>query len=104
MPRDTKFDADKLRKLINEKKSANEICQELGIPKTILNNHHLKLMRKDRTFYDIPGLSERIVIPKVKKTGVTIPLDKLNECGFVVGDNILFEKQEDGVLIVKKQA
>ena len=49
-------------------------------------------------------MNQRIIDPKIKKNGLNIPLEELMECGFAEGETVSFEKQGDGVLIVKKQA
>lgn len=104
MARESKFDAEKLREMVQEGKTANEISHFFSISKATLKSHLYKLSCLDKTHYEAPGMDERFVAPKIKKNGLNIPLEELMECGFAEGEIVSFEKQGDGVLIVKKQA
>ena len=103
MPKASAFDADKLRQLIVSGRDANDICQVFGIKKNILKTHINKLQNMDRKFYDVAGIDERIVIPKVKKTGFSISLAKMQQYGFVENDEVMIEKQDDGQILIKKK-
>ncbi|MCF8030037.1 MAG: helix-turn-helix transcriptional regulator [Desulfohalobiaceae bacterium] len=54
----TRFYPDKLRNLIKEGKTAQEIMNELSISRFTLKEHLLLLQRKDKTNYEISGLFE----------------------------------------------
>jgi len=53
-----KFNPEKLRHLIKEEKTAQEIMKELSISRFTLKEHLLLLQRKDKINYHIPGLIE----------------------------------------------
>lgn len=54
------YDAMRLRKLIQEKKTAKEIMEALNISHTqVLKHHLLKLCATDQKYYEIPGLYNR---------------------------------------------
>lgn len=54
------YDANKLRRLINEGKNAKEIMAELGLTHMqVLKHHLLKLCATDQKYYEIPGLYQR---------------------------------------------
>lgn len=103
MARETKFDADKLREMVLEDKTANEIAKSFDISKPMLKAYLYKLSCLDKKHYEAPGMDERFIATKIKKNGLNIPLEELTECGFALGDTVSFEKQGDGVLIIKKQ-
>jgi hypothetical protein len=57
---ESKYDAQKLRDLIQSGASADQIQEELGVvSKQSLRQHVLKLINTDRKFYDVPGLYVR---------------------------------------------
>lgn len=57
---ESKYDAQKLRELIQAGKSADEIQKELGIvSKQSLRQHVLRLINQDRQFYEVAGLYVR---------------------------------------------
>lgn len=103
MPRESQYNADKLRKMITEKANANDICQSFGINKATLNNYLLKLMKADKSFYEIQGMDERIITPRVTKLGFKISLSKMKAYGFEEGDEILIQKQDNGSVLIKKK-
>jgi hypothetical protein len=54
----TKFHPDRLRRMIKEGKNARQIMREIGISRFTLKEHLLLLQRRDKTYYEIPGLLE----------------------------------------------
>ena len=54
----TKYNPDLLRKMIAEGKTARQIMKEFGISRFTLKEHLLLLQRKDKKYYEIPGLLE----------------------------------------------
>jgi hypothetical protein len=102
MARESKFDPEKLRSLIENGTEAQSICQELGISKQTLKNYYHNLMLIDKVFYEISGMSSRSVIPKVSKMGLRISLTKMQNLGFSVGDKVTIRKVEDGKFEVSK--
>jgi len=72
MPIASKFDAMKLRTMIKEGKTAQQIMDAFDIPKTTLKNHLTKLMTLDEKFYKIEGMDARVASgnAKLSKTGI----------------------------------
>ena len=64
-----RYNPQKLRSLIQEGKTADQIMKELSVSRFTLKEHLLLLQRGDKTNYDIPGLFEDQEIAKrtVKK-------------------------------------
>ena len=80
------FDAEKLRKLIEARKTMAEIKAEMGVTTNTLNNHLLKLMQLDDKVYTIAGTGVRNTVPKVTKNGLKITKSLLESYGFAEGD------------------
>jgi len=89
MPIASKFDAMKLRTMITEGKTAQQIMDAFDIPKTTLKNHLTKLMTLDEKFYKIEGMDARAVSGNVKfsGTGVRLSPTLLANYGFSQGDD-----------------
>ena len=104
MPRETKFDADKLRILINEGKSAQQIMDAFEIKKPMLKNYIIKLTMIDQKFYTIEGISERSVFttPKFSKTGLHLSPAKLKSYGFKLDDEFKVSSPENGKIVLEK--
>ena len=57
---ESKYDANVLRDLIRNGKTASEIMIAMGIcHKQILKHHVLKLIATDKEFYEVPGLYDK---------------------------------------------
>ena len=57
---ESKYDANVLRDLIRNGKTASEIMLAMGIShKQILKHHILKLIATDKEFYEVPGLYDK---------------------------------------------
>ena len=57
---ESKYDANVLRDLIRNGKTASEIMLAMGIcHKQILKHHVLKLIATDKEFYEVPGLYDK---------------------------------------------
>ena len=57
---ESKYDANVLRDLIRNGKTASEIMMAMGIShKQILKHHILKLIATDKEFYEVPGLYDK---------------------------------------------
>ncbi|MFW6401834.1 MAG: AbrB/MazE/SpoVT family DNA-binding domain-containing protein [Desulfohalobiaceae bacterium] len=54
----TKFQPEKLRDMIQAGRTAKQIMQELKISRLTLKEHLFLLQRKDKKYYEIPGLLE----------------------------------------------
>ena len=70
--KESKFEAVKLRTMITEGKTAQQIIDAFGINQTTLKAHLLKLMQMDEKFYSIEGkiLDVNKKIEKVETTGL----------------------------------
>ena len=79
------FNSEKLRKLIEDRKTMAEIKAELKVTTTTLNNHLLKLMQLDEKFYKFPESGVRNTVPRVTKNGLKITKGMLDSCGFTEG-------------------
>ena len=79
------FNSEKLRKLIEDRKTMAEIKAELNVTTTTLNNHLLKLMQLDGKVYKIHGSGVRNTVPRVTKNGLKITKGMLDSCGFTEG-------------------
>ena len=90
------FDADKLRSLIEQKRTASDIKKELDITQTTLKNHLLKLIQQDNKVYKIAGMGTRDVNPKVTKNGLKITKAKMDSFGFTEDKKVKIEKITDG--------
>ncbi len=80
------FNSEKLRKLIEDRKTMAEIKAELNVTTTTLNNHLLKLMQLDGKVYKIHGSGVRNTVPKVTKNGLKITKGLLESFGFTDGE------------------
>lgn len=103
MPKESKFDEEKFRNMVKSGATAVEICADFGIQKPTLKNFKLKLMEIDKTYYDIPGMDERIVTPKVNKNGLLISSSKMKAFGYDQGQEVIISKTEDGKIIIEKK-
>lgn len=90
------FDADKLRSLIEQQKTASEIRTELEITTATLKNHLMKLIHLDDKVYRIRGMGSRDVNPSVTKNGLKITKAKMDKLGFIEGKKVKIDKIADG--------
>ena len=79
------FNPEKLRKLIQDRKTMAEIKAELNVTTTTINNHLLKLIQVDNTVYILQGSVARNTVPRVTKNGLKITKGMLDSCGFTEG-------------------
>ena len=105
MPIASKFDAMKLRTMITEGKTAQQIMDAFGIKKTNLKAHLLKLMQMDQQFYKIEGMEERAVSGNVKFSGTGLRLSPtlLANYGFSQGDEFKVSCLEEGKIVLEKK-
>ena len=103
MPKPSKFDANKLRDMITENKSAQEMLDTFGVKKPMLKSFLAKLMMIDKKFYEINGLESRAVSssPKVTKYGLKISLSLLESYGFKLGDTFKFLSSDGNISLEK---
>lgn len=109
MPRGTfshNYAPDRLRRLIQEGKTAQEIMKEFKISRYTLQEHVLMLQRKDKTIYEIPGLLET-ESPEVSKwkryknQGVIFSEKMLEATGFRPGDAFEMIVEDDRIILKK---
>ena len=105
MPRETKFDATKLRTLITEGKTAQQIMDAFGINKNNLKANLVKLMTLDEKFYKIEGMDARAVSgnAKLSKTGIHLSPTLLANYGFSQGDEFKVSCLEEGKIVLEKK-
>ena len=105
MPRESKFDAIKLRTLITEGKNAQQIMDAFGIKKNNLKAHLAKLMSLDEKFYKIEGMEARTVSgnAKLSKTGIHLSPTLLANYGFSLGDEFKVSCVEEGKIVLEKK-
>lgn len=105
MALESKYDAAKLRQLIEENKSATEIMAAFDIKKPVLKTFMTKLMMQDEKFYKIVGMDVRTSsgTRKVSKLGIHLSLTMLNKLGFAHGDTLFVSVPETGKLMLVKQ-
>ncbi|ACV68342.1 AbrB/MazE/SpoVT family DNA-binding domain-containing protein [Desulfohalobium retbaense] len=109
MPRGTfshNYDPDRLRRLIQEGKTAREIMKEMKISKYTLHEQVLMLQRRDKQIYEIPGLLEA-PCPEIskwkryKKQGVIFSEKMLEASGFKPGTAFEMIVEEDRIILKK---
>ncbi|MFU2207783.1 ArsR family transcriptional regulator [Solidesulfovibrio sp. C21] len=103
--KESKFEAVKLRTMITEGKTAQQIIDTFGINKTTLKAHLLKLMQMDEKFYSIEGMGDRAVSGNVKyaAAGVRLSPTMLKNYGFTVGDEFKISCMEEGKIVLEKK-
>jgi len=104
MPRVSKFDAAKLRTLITEGKSAQQIMDAFGVKKPMVKSYLARLIQMDEQFYKIEGMEGRVVSgsPKIKKTGLHLSAALLKNYGFSEGDEFRLSVPEAGKIVLEK--
>jgi len=105
MPIASKFDAMKLRTMITEGKTAQQIMDAFDIKKANLKAHLLKLMQMDQKFYKIEGMDARVASGSVKlsKNGLRLSPTLLANYGFKQGDEFKVSCLEEGKIVLEKK-
>ncbi|MYL83453.1 ArsR family transcriptional regulator [Desulfovibrio aerotolerans] len=103
--RESKFDAMKLRTMITEGKTAQQIIDGFEIDKVTLKNHLLKLMQMDEKFYKIEGMEARAVSGNAKfsKNGLRLSPTLLSNYGFTLGDEFKVSSLEEGKILLEQK-
>lgn len=101
-----KYDPQKLYRLIQEGKTAEQIMKELSISRFTLKEHLFLLQRKDKTNYDIPGLFEdqeaaRRMIKR--RHGYICAPGSSYLPAFSAGDTFEMIEREDRIILKKVQ-
>lgn len=99
-----RYNPDKLRKMIEDGKSAKEITKEFKISPYTLREHLMMLQDLDKKIYVIKGLfnysQEREV--KVKKEGIIFSKEMLEKTGFSPGDSFEMTVEDNKIVLKKK--
>lgn len=103
--KESKFDAMKLRTMITEGKTAQQILDAFGIDKVTLKNHLLKLMQMDEKFYKIGGMETRAVSGNAKfsKNGLRLSPTLVLNYGFTLGDEFKVSSLEEGKIVLEQK-
>jgi hypothetical protein len=103
--KESKFNADKLRTMITEGKTAQQIIDAFVIKKTNLKAHLLKLMQMDEKFYKIEGMEDRTTsgTAKFSKNGLRLSPTLLANYGFSQGDEFKVSCFEEGKIVLEKK-
>ncbi len=94
---------DKLRRLIQEGKTAEEIMKELSISSWSLREHLLLLQREDNQFYEIKGLhsDDWYTQPHQIQEGIVFSPNMLERTGFKPGDEFEMIVEKDRIILKK---
>ena len=95
----------KLRTMITEGKTAQQIMDAFDIKKANLKAHLLKLMQMDQKFYKIEGMDARVASGSVKlsKNGLRLSPTLLANYGFKQGDEFKVSCLEEGKIVLEKK-
>ena len=95
----------KLRAMIVEGKTAQQIMSAFEINKTNLKAHLLKLMQMDEKFYKIEGMEDRAVSGNARFSGAGLRLSPtlLANYGFRQGDEFKVTCLEEGKIVLEKK-
>ncbi len=98
-----RYDPDKLRKMIEDGKTAKEITQEFQISPYTLREHLVMLQNLDKKIYVIKGLFNysEVEEAKVKKEGIVFSKEMLEKTGFSPGDCFEMTVEEDRIILKK---
>jgi len=94
---------DKLRKFIQDGKTADQIMKELSISSWSLREHLLLLQREDNTFYEIKGLhsDDWHTQPYQIQEGIVFSPKMLEKTGFNPGDEFEMIVEKDRIILKK---
>ena len=99
-----RYNPEKLRKMIEDGKSAKEITKEFKISPYTLREHLMMLQDLDKKIYVIKGLfnysQEKEV--KVKKEGIIFSKEMLEKTGFTPGDSFEMIVEDDKIILKKR--
>jgi hypothetical protein len=96
-----RFDPDKLRKMIEEGKTAKEITEEFQISPYTLREHLMMLQNLDKKIYVVKGLFDysKGKEPKIKKEGIVFSKEMLEKSGFTPGDCFEMVVEQDRIVL-----
>lgn len=98
-----RYDPDKLRKMIEEGKTAKEIIKEFKISPYTLWEHLVMLQELDKKVYFIEGLFDHgeKEKPKLETEGIVFSKEMLEKTGFEPGDAFEMKVEEDRIILRK---
>jgi hypothetical protein len=98
-----RYDPDKLRKMIEEGKSAKEITKEFQISPYTLREHLVMLQNLDKKIYVVKGLFNysKVEESNVKKEGIVFSKEMLEKTGFEPGDCFEMTVEKDRIVLKK---
>ena len=98
-----RYDPDKLRKMIEEGKTAKEITKEFKISPYTLREHLVMLQNLDKKIYVVKGLFDysQAEESKVKKEGIVFSKEMFEKTGFSPGDCFEMIVEEDRIILKK---
>ena len=98
-----RYDPDKLRKMIEDGKTAKEITKEFGISPYTLWEHLVMLQELDKKVYIIKGLFDPAEKEKskIRKEGIVFSKEMLEKTGFEPGDAFEMKVEEDRIILKK---
>jgi hypothetical protein len=98
-----RYDPDKLRKMIEEGKTAQEIQEEFSISPYTLREHLVMLQNLDRKVYMVEGLfnPSHKEKPKVPAEGIVFSKEMLEKSGFEPGDAFEMTVEDDRIILKK---
>jgi hypothetical protein len=98
-----RYDPDKLRKMIEEGKTAREIIKAFKISPYTLWEHLTMLQELDKRVYLIKGLFDHSgeEKPAIRKEGIVFSEKMLDKAGFDPGDCFEMIVEEDRIILKK---
>ena len=98
-----RYDPDKLRKMIEEGKTAKEITKEFQISPYTLREHLVMLQNLDKKIYVVKELFDysKVEESKVKKEGIVFSKEMLEKTGFEPGDCFEMTVEKDRIVLKK---
>ncbi len=100
-----RYNPDKLRKMIEEGKTAKEITKEFNISPYTLREHLAMLQDIDKKVYILEGLFDHSEThkPKHKKEGIVFSREVMEKICFESGDAFEMEVKDDRIILKKIQ-
>ncbi len=98
-----RYNPERLREMIKEGKTAQEITKEFKISPYTLREHLVMLQNEDNKIYVINGLFDysQAEQSKVNKEGIVFSKDMFKQTGFTPGDAFEMEIEDDRIILKK---
>jgi len=100
---ESKYDGEKLRKLIEEGNDAKQIMSALGVSLPTLKAHQFKLIQEKKKYFEIPGMDTRTrsTRPTYKKGKILITSNMLGDITFEEGQKFNIKESDSGFVLEK---